>query len=211
MTSDALRPSLARALTPQPAQLAPNTDIGIISLRGPSRRRIETDVTAVTKGWLLGTECGSQAVLRDIPTTPAILDSLMAAAMRRAEEAFLTYASGSKRALSLGVQSSPEEWALHRRTYIGSCNTAKAVNRFVEAAALFFAHCNSNCGGFLHARESQVAARVCAYAKRGKTTVRIAKAALRWVEAATGEMVFASSFPARCMSQPPCKGTRRRH
>ena len=127
-------------MSSQPAQLVHETGIGSTNLREPNRRRIESAVTAVTRGWLLGTECSQQAVLRDIPTTLAIRDSQMAAAMRRAEEAFLTYASGSKRTLSLGGQSSPEEWALHRRTYTASCNTTKSVNLFVKTAVFFVAH-----------------------------------------------------------------------
>ena len=86
------------------------------SLREPTRQRIEGAVAAVTKGVLFGTECGNPVARGDIPTTVQMADAQMAKALRRAEEVFFKYASGSKRALALSGQASPEEWALHRRT-----------------------------------------------------------------------------------------------
>ena len=115
---------------------------------------------------------------------------------------FFKYASGSRRARALSGQASPEEWALHRRTYAGGCNTARSVLLVVKTAVLFFEHCMSCCGGFLNASEFQVAAWVSSYARRGKTTGNTAKAALRWVEAVTGEHAFAGSPLVKCHSRP---------
>ena len=128
------------------------------TLREPTRRRIESAVAAVTKGVLFGTERGDTVALGNILTTVQTADAQMTVALRKAEEAFFKYASGSKRALALGGQASPEEWALHRRTYSGACNTARSVNLVVKSAVLLFGHCIYCCSGFLNASEFQVAA-----------------------------------------------------
>ena len=69
-------------------------------------------------GWLLGTERDVTVALRSILTVAQTRDSQMAAATRRAEEAFKEYALGSMRSLSLLGKASPEQWALRRCTYM---------------------------------------------------------------------------------------------
>ncbi len=71
-------------------------------------------MAAVTKGVLFGTECGNHVARDDIPTTVQTDDAQMAKALRRAEEAFLKHASGSKRALTLSGQATPEGLSLIR-------------------------------------------------------------------------------------------------
>lgn len=96
------------------------TDSEVPSVREPSRRRIDSAVAPVIKGLVLGIEIDVPAVLSDILTIDRTRDSQMAAAIRCAEVAFATYASGSKRALSFLDRTCPEEWAIHRRTCTGS-------------------------------------------------------------------------------------------
>ena len=72
----------------------------------------------------------------------------------------------------------------------------------VGTADSFFRYCERVCGGFLEASEFQVAAWANAYARRGNTSGKTALAAPQWVEAVTGESVFARSPLVSCHCRP---------
>ena len=63
-------------------------------------------------------------------------------------------------------------------------------------------YCEHVCHGFLKATELQVADWANAYARRGNTSGKTALSALLWVEAVTGESVFARSPLVSCHCRP---------
>ena len=185
--SEAVRASNAQSAPPAPLPLdAPRPSTA-------SSRRVESSVAAVTTRLLTGFLPDTPIAVEGIRNTASTREAQMAKAIRCADEVFQKYAHDSSRARALAASSETADWLLHRATYIGSCTAAKSVRLRYQTADCFFRHCERACGGFMKATEFQVAAWASAFARRGKTTGKTARAALLWVEAVTGESVFARS------------------
>ena len=180
----AITPALAASSAPRvvPAPLPLNA----LHPSTPSCRRIESSVIAVTRRVLIGFLPDTPVAVEGIRNIASTREAQIAKAIRGADEVFQKYAHDSSRARALAASSETADWLLHRATYIGSCTAAKSVRLRYQTAECFFRYCERACCGLMKASVFQVAAWANAYARRGKTTGKVAIAASMWVEAVTG-------------------------
>jgi len=128
----------------------------------------------------------------------------MDAAVQRCHQVFTRYAQGSSRWLALAEHDPGASLRLQQDVYIGGCTSAKAVADNARNAAAFFAYFVTTGEGFMNTNEFAVAAWANSWRRlRGRSGGKTARSTLLWVEAATGESVFAESPVVKQQCRPP--------